>query len=444
MVRSGVPRIRAAPRARAGVLSSCSRRALLAAACSSALGCRRERHDGRITASLWFTYGGKNRQVLLELVDRFNATQFNAEGPRYFIDAVYQGDYFEGLAKLRTALYARAGPVLSHVIGEVVPYLAEAGVLERLDEFPGANELDFVPELGQEKSWIGGGERPLVALPFNRSTPIAYLNGDIFARARLSAPKTWDELRTTARTLTERRSGRVTRYGFSCPISWWFWVALVGQAGGAVIETDGEATLGGEAGVEALEFWQTLVSRDGSMRPPPGRDYNAWEQTNQDFLAGRAAMIWTSTAFLKYLEENARFPVVAAALPRKRRFAVPTGGTHWVMLRGSLPAEQAAAWQFLRFVHAPEQVIHWSTSTGYMPVTRNAVKALETRGYYRSHPNDRVAYDQLEVAMPWPWSAELFRVQREIVQPRLESAVLSGENARALLRDARALARSSG
>src|SRR6185295_15313662 len=118
--------------------------------------------------------------------------------------------------------------------------------------------------------------------------------GEIFQKAGLAAPKTWSELRETARALTLRRGERVERYGFGCPISWWFWVALVGQAGADVVESDGSISLGGEAGVRAVEFWQALVA-DGSMKPPPGRDYNAWEATNQDYLAGRTAMIWTST-----------------------------------------------------------------------------------------------------------------------------------------------------
>ena len=46
-----------------------------------------------------------------------------------------------------------------------------------------------------------------------------------------------------------------------------------------------------------------------------------------DFLAGRVAMIWNSTAFLRYLEDNAKFEVGAAALPRDVRASVPTGGT---------------------------------------------------------------------------------------------------------------------
>lgn len=409
------------------------RRWLSAAAAAGAitLGCTKaDRAKGRSRASLWFTYGGRNREILEKLVARFNASQ-----NEHLIEAVYQGDYYEGLAKLRTAIFAKAAPTFSHVVGEVIPYLARAGVLQHLDEYPGHDDFDLVPELGQEKSWIGGGDQPLVALPFNRSTPIAYFNGDLFERERLSPPSTWEELREVARRLT--RSAAPVRFGFGCPISWWFWVALVGQAGGQVVEADGRLSLGGPAGVEALRFWQTLVRHDRSMRPPPGRDYNAWEQTNQDFLAGRSAMIWTSTAFLKYLEDNAPFRVVAAPLPARQRRAVPTGGTHWVVLKNAPEEQKASAWAFLRFMHEDEQAIFWATNTGYMPVTRRAIRRLEREGYYAKHPNDRVAVDQLSVAQPWPWSTELFRIDREVVQPRLEAAVLSGKDAQALMDQAR-------
>ena len=415
-----------------------SRRSVLQAGLCGALGgCAERVPEGRRAAALWFTYGGKNRQVLEELVGAFNRSQHE-----HWIAAIYQGDYFEGLAKLRTALAARAAPALSHVVGEVVPYLAEAGVLEPLDGYPGAGELGVIDELGQNKSWSGGGLRPLVALPFNRSTPIAYLNRPLFERAGLAPPATWTELRRVARALTRTAPGAPPRYGFGCPIDWWFWAALVGQAGGRVVEADGTVSLGGRAGEAAIRFWQALVTEDRSMKPPPGRDYNAWEQTNQDFLAGRTAMIWTSTAFLKYLEQNADFPVLAAPLPAQKQAAVPTGGTFWVMLRSAAAEQKQAAWAFLRFMHRTDNVIRWATQTGYMPVTRQAVSELERNGYYAQHPNDRVAVDQLRVAFAWPWSTELFRVQREIVQPNLERAVLERRDATEVMNQARELARS--
>lgn len=396
----------------------------------------KQRADGRTSVRLWFTYGGKNREVLEALVAEFNGSQ-----RQVWIEPIYQGDYYEGLAKLRVAIAAGTAPALSHVIGEVIPYLAEAGVLEPLEQLGPARQFDLVPALSQAGSWTSGAERPLVALPFNRSTPIAYLNRKLFEAARLDAPRSWDELREVAARLSARTPSS-SRYGFGCPVDWWFWVALVGQAGGRIVEADGRVSLGDAAGVEALELWQTLVNDDRSMKPPPGRDYNAWEQTNQDFLAGRVAMIWTSTAYLKFLEQNANFPVVAAPLPAFRRRAVPSGGTHWVILEQAPIPEKRAAYRFLEFMMKPQIAARFATSTGYIPVTNAAIRELEQGRRYAAHPNERVALDQLPDALPWPWSPRLFRVAREVVQPRLEHAVLASGNARSLLDEARRSAQS--
>ena len=399
-----------------------SRRAALSAAGAGALslaGCGGDRG-----VPLWFSYGGKNREVLLSLV-----AAFNREDPDHAIHAVYQGDYFELLAKLRTALSAGKAPAVTHVVAEVLPYFVHAGVLARLDEMPElAGDLGFVPELSQGGAFEGGAAQPLVGVPFNRSTPIAYCNGDLLNELGLTPPKTWDDLATFAKKATTEG-----RFGFSCPIDWWFWVALVAQAGGELTDGDGRFTLGGEAGVEALAFWQRLVRDDKTMRTPTGRDYNAWGITNRELLAGRAAMIWNSTAFVRYLEENAKFPVVAAPLPRHVRAGVPTGGTLFVMPKGSPPAWREAGARFLAFMCRPEVSNEFATKTGYIPVTRAGIKSLEDTGYYQKFPNDRVAVDQLASARPWPWHTELFRVQREAVQGRLEAAVLSGEDPRAVL-----------
>lgn len=405
--------------------------ALAAVACEPALPFARGRH--RI--QLWFTYGGRNRERLEALVAAFHRSQ-----REIFVQTVFQGDYFEGLAKLRVALAARAAPALSHVVGEVVPYLVEAGALAPLDRYLEPDKLDLLPALSQAGSWIGGADHPFCVVPFNRSTPIAYLNGALFSEADLAPPTTWDELRACARRLTSSDPHGPSRYGFACPIDWWFWAALTAQAGGSVVERDGRISLGGRAGELALEFWQQLALRDRCMKPPPGRDYNAWEQTNQDFLAGRVAMIWTSTAFLRYLEDNARFPVIATPLPARDRLAVPTGGTHWLIPRDTPADDQRAAAQFLKFMLTPERAAEWALGTGYIPVTRGAVAELERDGHYQRHPNDRVALAQLAHAEPWPWSPQLFRIQREVLQPRLEAAVFFGSSPSTLLAEARRLA----
>lgn len=388
---------------------------------------------GRISSSLWYSYGGKNREVLLALVQRFHQEQ-----SRYFIHATYQGDYFEALAKLRTALSAGKAPALSHVVGEILPYLAEAGVLEQIDRFVPKDSFSLVPALAQEGAYLAGNTKPLYALPFNRSTPIVYYNKSIFMKLGLLPPRTWNEMREVAKAATVRSNNITECWGFECPVDWWFWAALVGQAGGQVIENDGTPSLGAEAGIRALELWQTMVHEDHTMKPPPGRDYNAWQATNTDFLAGRAAMIWTSTAFLRYLEESAKFPVGAAPLPQDIRPSVPLGGTLFVMPKGAPASEQEGAAAFLQWMMQPGQANEWALKTGYIPVSQEGLRRLENEGYYQKHPNDRVAIDQLlRCASPWPWAPILFRVQREAVQPRLEQAVLERKNARQMLDEAR-------
>ena len=418
------------------------RRDVLLGCAAAALspGCARQeraaREAGRIVVPFWYALGDLVRKVLLELVAQFNASQ-----ARVVVKPVHQGDYFEALAKLRTALAAGVAPALSHVVLEVLPYLARAGVLEPLDGYEGAADMAFVPALSQAGAFTDGSGRSVFGLPFNRSTPIAVANGRALDVARVAIPSTWDELAEAAGQLTRHEASGEVRWGFEVPVSWWYWVAMMGQAGGRLVDASGRLVLGGQAGEKALEFWQRLVHEQRAMRPPPGRDYQAWQSTSESFLRGRAAMIWTSTALLRYLEQNASFPVVAAPLPRQVRWSVPTGGTMFVLLRSAPEEEKLAAWEFLRWMCEADQTIAWSTRTAYLPVTLPAVDRLRAAGWYNRHANDRVAYEQLEHVDPWPWAAELFRVERDAVDPLLEAAVLTGRNAHETMQEARDEAR---
>src|SRR6185295_9788782 len=123
--------------------------------------------------------------------------------------------------------------------------------------------------------------------------------------------------------------------------------------------------------------------------------------------------------------------------PRDVRASVPTGGTLFVMPRGAPSGAQQAGFAFLRWMMQPAQANSWATRTGYIPVSRGGLAELERSGFYAKHPNDRVAIDQLADTQPWPWATQLFRIQREAVQPRLEEAVLARRDARETLDEAR-------
>ncbi len=117
---------------------------------------------------------------------------------------------------------------------------------------------------------------------------------------------------------------------------------LLYQAGGSLLSADGKQAGFRQKGGEALQYWVDMVNKHKIMKRPGGKDYNAWEVTNTDFINQKAAMIFTSTAFVNYLTENVKFKMGTAFLPKKEKFAAPTGGTFFVMIKDATPAESTS------------------------------------------------------------------------------------------------------
>jgi sn-glycerol 3-phosphate transport system substrate-binding protein len=174
------------------------------------------------------------------------------------------------------------------------------------------------------------------------------------------------------------------------------------------------------------------------MKRPPGKDYNAWTVTNTDFINGNVAMIYTSTAFLNYMTENAKFKLGTAFLPGKVKQAVPTGGTFFVIARDAPPAQKEAGWAFIKWMTEPAQTITLSKATGYMPIRTSAVNSPEMQAFYKQNPNYKTAIDQLRTAQRFPYTPALIEIQREVIQPNLEAAVLGIKTAAEIMQAAEA------
>jgi sn-glycerol 3-phosphate transport system substrate-binding protein len=376
-----------------------------------------------ITATFWYSYGGKVRQVTEDMVKKFNSSQ-----TKYRIDGSFQGDYFQALAKIRAAITTKTAPTIFHVIGEAMPDLWQGGMFENLEPYvksTGVKTEEFVQALSQHGYFDYYGKSvPLFAIPFNRSMPVMYYNKDMLDAKGVKVPTSWDELRDAAAKLTVREGNDVKTWGFEVPVDWWFWHGLLYQAGGSLLSADGKQAAFRQKGGEALQYWVDMVNKHKIMKRPGGKDYNAWEVTNTDFITQKAAMIFTSTAFVNYLTENVKFKMGTAFLPKKEKFAAPTGGTFFVMIKDATPAQKQAGWAFIKWMSDPAQAIYWSQNTGYICTSEPAIKSAEMQKFYQDNPNYRVAYEQLKYAQRMPFTPALIRIQREAIQPNLEAPVI--------------------
>jgi sn-glycerol 3-phosphate transport system substrate-binding protein len=69
-------------------------------------------------------------------------------------------------------------------------------------------------------------------------------------------------------------------------------------------------------------------------------------------------------------------------------------------MRGHEPASHKGVAQFLRFVAEPSQQSWWAAATGYLPITKAAVKSLEEQDFYKKNPEQWAGVSQLLNAKP--------------------------------------------
>jgi sn-glycerol 3-phosphate transport system substrate-binding protein len=419
------------------VANSARRDILLGAASLAALSaCRR----GSRLPSFTYDLDVDDQKALETLVGRFRAEQ-----PGKQIEAIAARLRREPVHRVRASLEVGSAPALTHVPGEALPFLAEAGLLEPLDRYGDLSDIAPLPGFDQRDVFaptVGGVSRPIFGVPFDPAIPLMFVNRERLTRAGVGVPSTLGELRGAASRTTERRGDATTTWGLACPVTWWMWVSLLAARGGRLADAQGKLDLGGDAGVAVLSMWHDLVHEDRSMRAPTEPSHDATRVALEDFASGRASILLASSAQLREIEARTRFDLDVSSMPPGGN-QVPRGGTFLVIPR-AVPADaKSTAFALLRWLAAPPQATEWARSTGGLPATRGAYQLLVESGYLAPPRRLGNVLGNTGNAMRWPWDPALFRLEREIMDPLLREAVVKRRDARDALAEALERARAT-
>ncbi|MET9222623.1 ABC transporter substrate-binding protein [Streptomyces sp. NPDC003300] len=198
-----------------------------------------------------------------------------------------------------------------------------------------------------------------------------YYNKDLFTRAGLTPPKTWDELTAAAEKLTKG-----SRYGVafsavgteegSFQFEPFFWTA------GASLKA-----LDSPQAVKALTLWKDLVGTGSASK-----SVVTWTQAdvNDQFLAGNAAMMVNGPWQLPTLNaaKDLRFGVVPIPVPDpSAKPVVPLGGEVWTVGHSNA-AREAKAVSVVKCLLGQEESLKWSKDAGYIPSNQQAAAQLAT------------------------------------------------------------------
>lgn len=299
------------------------------------------RGDGEI---VWWTIK-ENPETLRPLADEFERENPNIQ---IVIRPQSEIDYLE---RLRSALASNNPPEIFEVHKSWVPmfnsqrYLAPSTILSSEDF-----ASNFYGILAQEMT----SENGVQAMPLYYDAVAFYVNQEIFTRAAVSPPETWDELRDIAPNFVQRNNNLIIQsgiaLGFAENIDYWQEVVglLMAQNRVSFNNPDNSRTSG------VINYFRSISSR------------NYWDSrlpTSTDFFAqGGLAMYFGPTIEASnIIQENPdlRFrtvllPQIPKGAPEEPDF---TYTTYYANIVSRASGDRDDAWRFLSYLSQEEQQV---------------------------------------------------------------------------------------
>jgi sn-glycerol 3-phosphate transport system substrate-binding protein len=341
---------------------------------------------------------------LTKIIDGL-AADFEKANPDIKVKSIYSGNYGETLAKALTANKSGQPPQ--------VAVLVASDSLTLIDEDAVVPMEDFV-KTPSDKAWLDGFfpafmmngryEGKTYGIPFQRSTQVLYWNKAAFREAGLDPnrpPANWDEMIEYGKKLTVKNAaGNGMRWGLIVPsgvTSHWFLQGFTTQNRAKLTNEAGTETyLATPEAIESLQYWVDLSRKHKIMQEgiiDTGTAPN-------EFIEGRAAMMFHSTGNLTNVKNNAKFDFGVAMLPARKQRGSATGGGSIYIFKKSTPEQLAASYKFVKWITSAEQSARWTIATGYVAPRQDAWDLPVMKKYAQDFPPAAVALEQLPFCAP--------------------------------------------
>jgi len=389
-----------------------------------------------VTIEYWHinspTFGGP---AVTELVKVFESRHPDIKIAEKFQPGVYTGL----MQQLQVSLAAKRPPAVAQIGYNLTAYAAGQFPHVVLDKYR-QSDPGFFKGIPDNIMTLGLIDGKLHGIPFGVSTPVMYYNPELFKAAGLNPdqpPSTWDELQRQGQII-KQKTGKLAVY-LQQPNDEWIDQTLIWGNGGRPLSEDGKHVgWSSPPAIEAMQMWQDMVQKSKIAANL------TWEEGLQAFLSGHIAMCLTTIGRQEHMRKNASgFEVRAVPVPRfgSKPLATATGG-NVLMIFASDPAQEKAAWEWIKFLLSPDGATIWTKGTGYLPPRAElATDPRYLKPFFDQAPLMKAALQTFPYAKPWvsfPGSRGL-EITKTLIKAREE--VLEGKRpAEAILKEAAAQA----
>jgi len=234
-------------------------------------------------------------------------------------------------------------------------------------------DRDFLP--GTLERMVYNGHT--VGLPWGIDLRVIFYRKDLFAKAGIKPPQTWEEIREAAKALTSPG-----QYGLFVAqrslIAMHTVILLMLNNGGGIFTADGKVDLMDDRNLEAVKFFSDLV-KDGSVNPASLK--MDLDDGHKEFFAGRGAMLFDPLGLqTEFPDQIDKIGLLSPPIAPHGDQGTISWVTNLMLYKQSKNPE--AAKTFLKWWSANQRVMWTEGHCGPIPVRAS----INSDAYFRADP----------------------------------------------------------
>ena len=370
---------------------------------------------------------GQGGATVEELVAKFNESNDHIE-----VVAKYNPDMYKGLMQnLQAEMAVGNCPAIVQIGWSFLDYFSNnfeyLEPQEAIDKYDPEDRTfltdNFLPNILELAENDAGSQ---VGIPYSLSSPVMYYNVDLFREAGLpeAGPQTWEQVIEYSKVIKEKTG----KYGLYIqePTDNWATQALIESYGGKFITTkeDGSktASFASEEGIYAYQTWADMVA-DGTAL------HISWEEGVQSFNAGEVGMLYTTIARRANIQSSAQFEAAAVNSPvwEGKERVIPAGGC-FLAITAQSEEQQAAAWEFEKYLYSIESMAAWTIGTGYVPPRKDVADSPEgLKSFLEENEMMKAATTQMDSVVKWTSFPGDAGLEAEQILLDVRDEILSGK-----------------
>jgi N,N'-diacetylchitobiose transport system substrate-binding protein len=304
------------------------------------------------------------------------------------------------------------------------PEFAAMDALEPISQDPKSMQGKYVQ--GMIDSTVLNGTS--YAVPYDVGVRALIYRKDLFDKAGLTAPKTWNELATSAAAVQTANPGV---YGFGVTGgALWYYVPLIWNWGGQIATQDGSkwtAKLDSPQAIAAFTFYAELLTKN-KLAPAGAVTWGGGDAAKAMALGQLATMVGGSWDLKTILAQTPALQSQLATVP----IPAGPGGSSDTFAGGSNLAifkdcnNKTTAKSFVDFMTAKDNLVKVTSKLGLMPATLDALDQEKTTGSF-STPLLKAYADQVSHTKSVPQVANWGSVEGTGAFVNAMQAIMNGQ-----------------